>query len=159
MKPVLSDDQEFFRATTARFLDELVPPAELRRLRDDPTGFGLDYWQQLPDGRVLLGGGRDVGGDAEWVRDRRWEAPTSDPVQAHLEHLLRRDIGTAAPVEQRWTGVVGFTDDALPVSDADRFLTGKQEIPVAKAASASLVVPPSGHILDIRTETARVAAY
>ena len=51
------------------------------------------------------------------------------------------------------------TDDALPASDADRFLTGKQEIPVAKAASASLVVPPSGHILDIRTETARVAAY
>ena len=51
------------------------------------------------------------------------------------------------------------TEDALPASDADRFLTGKQEIPVAKAASASLVVPPSGHILDIRTETARVAAY
>jgi pilus assembly protein CpaC len=51
------------------------------------------------------------------------------------------------------------TEDALPASDADRFLTGKQEIPVAKAASASLVIPPSGHILDIRTETARVAAY
>jgi glycine/D-amino acid oxidase-like deaminating enzyme len=77
--------------------------------------FGLDYWQQLPDGRVLLGGGRDVGGEAEWVRDRRWQAPTSDPVQAHLEHLLRTDIGTAAPVEQRWTGVVGFTSDHLPV--------------------------------------------
>ncbi len=77
--------------------------------------FGLDYWQQLPDGRVLLGGGRDVGGDTEWVRDRRWEAPTSDPVQQHLERLLRSDIGTDAPVEQRWTGVVGFTEDALPV--------------------------------------------
>ena len=77
--------------------------------------FGLDYWQQLPDGRVLLGGGRDVGGEAEWVQDGRWEAPPSDPVQAHLEHLLRTDIGTAAPVEQRWTGVVGFTDDHLPV--------------------------------------------
>jgi len=51
------------------------------------------------------------------------------------------------------------TEDALPASDIDRFLTGKQEIPAAKAASASLVVPPSGHILDIRTETARVAAY
>ena len=77
--------------------------------------FGLDYWQQLPDGRVLLGGGRDVGGAAEWVQDGRWEAPTSEPVQAHLERLLRTDIGTAAPVEQRWTGVVGFTDDHLPV--------------------------------------------
>ena len=37
---------EFFRATTARFLDELVPPAELRRLRDDPSGFDLDYWRR-----------------------------------------------------------------------------------------------------------------
>ncbi|CAA9237132.1 MAG: FAD dependent oxidoreductase, partial [uncultured Blastococcus sp.] len=77
--------------------------------------YGLDYWQQLPDGRVLLGGGRDVGGAAEWVPDWRWEAPTSAPVQAHLEHLLRADLGTSAPVEQRWTGVVGFTDDHLPV--------------------------------------------
>ena len=77
--------------------------------------YGLDYWQQLPDGRVLLGGGRDLGGAAEWVLDGRWEAPTSAPVQAHLEHLLRTDVGTAAPVEQRWTGVVGFTDDHLPV--------------------------------------------
>ena len=48
-------------------------------------------WCQLPDGRVLLGGGRDVGGAAEWVPDWRWEAPTSAPVQAHLEHLLRVD--------------------------------------------------------------------
>jgi glycine/D-amino acid oxidase-like deaminating enzyme len=77
--------------------------------------FGLDYWQQLPDGRVLLGGGRDVGGEAEWVHDQPWGAPTSAPVQAHLEHLLRSDIGTAAPVEQRWTGVVGFSGDHLPV--------------------------------------------
>jgi glycine/D-amino acid oxidase-like deaminating enzyme len=77
--------------------------------------YGLDYWQQLPDGRVLLGGGRDVGGEAEWVRDGKWDAPTSVPVQSHLEHLLRSDLGTSAPVEQRWTGVVGFTDDHLPV--------------------------------------------
>lgn len=76
---------------------------------------GLDYWQQLPDGRVVLGGGRDVGGEAERVRDGRWEAPTSEPVQAHLERLLRTDVGTAAPVEQRWSGVVGFTHDHLPV--------------------------------------------
>ena len=77
--------------------------------------FGLDYWQQLPDGRVLLGGGRDVGGSAEWSQGRPWDVPTSAPVQAHLDHLLRYDVGTVAPVEHRWTGVVGFTDDSLPV--------------------------------------------
>ena len=81
--------------------------------------YGLDYWQQLPDGRVLLGGGRDVGGDDEWAHGDwargPWDAPTSPSVQAHLERLLRDDIGTAAPVEQRWTGVVAFTPDHLPV--------------------------------------------
>jgi pilus assembly protein CpaC len=51
------------------------------------------------------------------------------------------------------------TDDALPASDADLFLTGKNEIPLGKATSDGLVVPPAGHILDIRRERARVAAY
>ena len=46
MRPTLSDDQEFFRATTARFLDEFASPAELRRLRDDPLGFSPDYWRR-----------------------------------------------------------------------------------------------------------------
>ncbi len=46
MIPVLSDDQEFFRATTARFLDEFAPPATVRELRDDPDGFGRDYWRR-----------------------------------------------------------------------------------------------------------------
>lgn len=46
MRYLRSEDQEFFRATTARFLTELVPPAELRARRDDPTGFDLDYWRR-----------------------------------------------------------------------------------------------------------------
>jgi gamma-glutamylputrescine oxidase len=76
--------------------------------------YGLDYWQQLPDGRVALGGGRDVGGDDEWV-EGPGPAPVSAPVQEHLERLLREDIGTSAAVEHRWTGIVAFTPDALPV--------------------------------------------
>lgn len=77
--------------------------------------YGLDYWQQLPDGRVALGGGRDVDGEQQWVDHRPWDAPVSTPVQQHLERLLRDDIGTTAAVEHRWTGVVGFTPDHLPV--------------------------------------------
>ena len=38
----LDSDQEFFRETTARFLGEFAPVAELRRLRDDPPGFEPD---------------------------------------------------------------------------------------------------------------------
>ena len=92
-----------------------APTSDVAVARPVYARFGLDYWQQLPDGRVLVGGGRDVGGEAEWAQDRCWRAPPSDLVQAHLEHLLRTDIGTTAPVEQRWTGLVGFTDDSLPV--------------------------------------------
>ena len=47
----LTDDQEFFRETTARFLGEHATPAELRRLRDDPAGFEEKYWR----------GGADLG--------------------------------------------------------------------------------------------------
>lgn len=39
-------DQAFFRETTARFLGELAPVTELRRLRDDPVGYDADYWRR-----------------------------------------------------------------------------------------------------------------
>jgi len=42
----LSSDQEFFRETTARFLEDLVPVATVRALIDDPQGFDDDYWRR-----------------------------------------------------------------------------------------------------------------
>jgi len=45
----LTSDQEFFRDTTARFLDEHAPVGELRRLRDDPAGFDEKYWSRGAD--------------------------------------------------------------------------------------------------------------
>ena len=63
MRYVRSDDQEFFRATTARFLAELVPPERLRSLRDDPTGYDLDYWRRGADlGWTSLLASEDHGG-------------------------------------------------------------------------------------------------
>jgi len=41
----LTSDQQFFRDTTARFLTEHGSPAEIRRLRDDPVGYGARYWK------------------------------------------------------------------------------------------------------------------
>jgi alkylation response protein AidB-like acyl-CoA dehydrogenase len=46
MRLDLSDDQEFFRDTTGRFLGDQAPVDELRRLRDDPDGFDATYWQR-----------------------------------------------------------------------------------------------------------------
>ena len=45
----LSSDQELFRETTAKLLDELVPVGELRRLRDDADGFDAEYWRRGAD--------------------------------------------------------------------------------------------------------------
>lgn len=46
MLVALSSDQEALRSTTARFLDERMPVATIRGLRDDPAGFAPEYWTQ-----------------------------------------------------------------------------------------------------------------
>ncbi len=46
MKLSLTSDQEFFRDTSAKFLNEHAAPAEIRRLRDEPDGFDADYWRR-----------------------------------------------------------------------------------------------------------------
>lgn len=74
---------------------------------------GYDYWQQRPDGRIALGGGRDRGGDLEDT-DR---LGVTEAVQSHLEGLLADPIGTTAAVTHRWSGVVGYSSDDLPLAD------------------------------------------
>jgi alkylation response protein AidB-like acyl-CoA dehydrogenase len=46
MLVALTEDQEFFRETTERFLVELVPPDAVRAQRDDPVGFDPGYWRR-----------------------------------------------------------------------------------------------------------------
>ncbi len=65
----LTSDQEFFHQTTARFLDELAAPDEIRRLRDDEAGFGATFWKrgaELGWTSLLVGedhGGGSISGD------------------------------------------------------------------------------------------------
>lgn len=73
--------------------------------------WGYDYWQQLPDRRVVLGGLRDRSGEGEWTDVAR---PT-DAVQHGLDRLLREQLGVDAPVTHRWAGIVGYSTDGLPV--------------------------------------------
>ncbi len=42
----LSSEQELFRETTARFLEEHAKVASLRRLQHDAAGFGSEYWRR-----------------------------------------------------------------------------------------------------------------
>src|SRR6266480_2815938 len=69
MMPDVSADQQFFRETTAKFLDEQAPAGELRRRRDDPAGFDEKYWRRGADlgwTSLLIGvdhGGGTISGD------------------------------------------------------------------------------------------------
>jgi len=46
MELVLTDDQEFFRDTTRKFLGSECPIPKVRELRDDEDGFEPDFWRQ-----------------------------------------------------------------------------------------------------------------
>lgn len=78
--------------------------------------WGHDYWQQLPDGRIALGGGRDLAGEAEWTA----EGVPSDAVQRSLDQVLRERVGTRAPVTHRWAATVGYTADRMPIAEQAR---------------------------------------
>ncbi|MDX2177337.1 MAG: FAD-dependent oxidoreductase [Candidatus Sumerlaeia bacterium] len=77
---------------------------------------GWDYWRQLPDGRVVLGGGRDKAPADESTHEL---APCAAPL-AYLEgELLPRLLdGRAFEVEHRWQGIMGMTPDRLSVLGA-----------------------------------------
>jgi gamma-glutamylputrescine oxidase len=72
--------------------------------------WGYEYFQQLPDGRVLLGGYSDLDGEASYT-DRE---EGSAPVWERLEGYLHEELGLDAGVTHRWVGIVGYTDDRLP---------------------------------------------
>jgi len=42
----LSEDQEFFRSTTRKFLESEVPLTAVRRLAEQPAGFERDWWRR-----------------------------------------------------------------------------------------------------------------
>jgi gamma-glutamylputrescine oxidase len=100
------------RVRTARLqMLATAPTAEVMLSRPVYARYGYDYWQQLPDGRIALGGLRDRAGDAEWT-DSGEPTPA---VQRMLEHLLRERVGVRAEVTHRWAAPVGYTESGLPV--------------------------------------------
>ena len=87
-----------------------APTAEVTVPRPVYLRGGYEYWQQLPDGRLAVGGFRDVGGGAEETA----VAEPAEPVQAALERLLRERLGVTAPVTHRWAAPVGYTRTGFP---------------------------------------------
>jgi gamma-glutamylputrescine oxidase len=83
------------------------------RLFDCPhyARHGFDYWQQLRDGRIVLGGFRDFSILTEMTDDETTTQPIQDALDAFLVELL----GEMPNVTHRWAGIFGLTQDLLPL--------------------------------------------
>ena len=73
--------------------------------------YGYDYWQQLPDRRLVLGGSRDAALDDESTA----EEAVTPVVQERLEAAVARLTGVRPVVEHRWSGIWGTTSDLRPL--------------------------------------------
>lgn len=103
-------------------LDEALWPARgqviataplSERLFDCPhyARHGFDYWQQLQDGRIVLGGFRDFSILTEMTDDET----TTEPIQEALDAFLVELLGELPEVTHRWAGIFGLTQDLLPL--------------------------------------------
>lgn len=73
---------------------------------------GSEYVRQLDDETVIFGGCRTYHADHERTdRDR-----TTDEVQRHIERFLARLVGVQYTVVHRWSGIMGFSPDELPMA-------------------------------------------
>jgi gamma-glutamylputrescine oxidase len=89
-----------------------APIAERLFERPHYARHGFDYWLQLADGRLLVGGKRDASFETE---DTAVEATTA-VVQERLEALATDLFGTPPRVTHRWAGIWGETPDKLPLA-------------------------------------------
>ena len=110
---------------TARALPALadaVRPVRGQVLLTEPLGderyprphyarHGYDYWQQLPDGRLLVGGRRDTSFETEETHVEE----TTPLIQAELDAFATALVGYRPRITHRWAGIWGQTPDLLPL--------------------------------------------
>jgi gamma-glutamylputrescine oxidase len=72
---------------------------------------GYDYWQQLADGRLVVGGKRDASLDTENTAVEE----TTALIQERLEAFVVELVGRLPRITHRWAGVWGTTPDGLPL--------------------------------------------
>jgi gamma-glutamylputrescine oxidase len=75
--------------------------------------YGYEYFRQLPDGRLLLGGWRHHFRDAEVGYEDR----TTPEIQSGLQGFMARYFPETkgARITHRWSGTMGFSVDGIPL--------------------------------------------
>jgi glycine/D-amino acid oxidase-like deaminating enzyme len=103
-------------------LEGLIIPTRGQMIATEPLGgrlfecphyrrHGFDYWHQPADGRVVVGGFRDVALESEFTDEER----TTAVVQEALESFVAELVGRPLQVTHRWAGIFGLVLDFLPV--------------------------------------------
>lgn len=72
---------------------------------------GFDYWHQAADGRLVVGGFRDISLESEFTA----EDEITPVVQEALEHFVETHVGRPLRIDYRWAGIFGMVFDFLPV--------------------------------------------
>jgi glycine/D-amino acid oxidase-like deaminating enzyme len=88
------------------------PLDELLYSRPHYARDGYDYWQQLADGRLVLGGQRD----ASLATEDTDVEETTPVIQDRLEQLAAQLVGGSPRITHRWAGIWGTTPDLMPLA-------------------------------------------
>ena len=72
---------------------------------------GYDYWHQLPDGRLVIGGNRDASLETEATE----VMDTTPLIQERIEGLVEQLVGRRPAITHRWAGIWGTTPDLNPL--------------------------------------------
>jgi gamma-glutamylputrescine oxidase len=74
---------------------------------------GYQYWRQLPDGRLVVGGWRNRSFDTEL---QTYDETPNEAVQQHLDAFVHETLNLPQlNIANRWAGIMGFTADSLPL--------------------------------------------
>ncbi len=93
---------------------QVISTAPLEReVAPCPTyaNWGYQYWRQTQDGRLVIGGWRDLDLDGE----TGFEIRLTPRIQAAIEQGLRDLVPEGAAIEHRWAGTMGFARDGRPL--------------------------------------------
>ncbi len=109
---------DFFKDKIFPTRGQILATAPVPHFMEGPcyANFVLDYFRQLPDGQVVIGGFRQLQKDVEIG----YSDEVSDVIQKALEEFLHKHVPNVkeAEITHRWTGIMGFSVDGQPMVGA-----------------------------------------
>jgi len=106
----------FFADKVAPTRGQMLATAPVPRFMEATMGceWGYEYFRQMPDGRFVIGGWRNKFVEEEVGYN---DSETTPHLQAGMEAFMRERFPEVAdaPVTHRWSGIMGFTPDGMPL--------------------------------------------